>query len=149
MRIYQTDTGVALDLDHLLAVGKVKVEQDGSAFFIATLAFASKLSVGAASHEEAESERQKLIEAWQGTAAPAPRFAQRPAQPPLQVESAGPAPSPIPMPSTGPVFPAEDEVQRLIQAHEAARRGSSAAPIVGGALPKTSLDDADYSSPFI
>lgn len=147
MRIYQTDTGVALDLDHLLAVGKVKEQRDqiDPYFFVLTLAFASKLTISADSAEEAEAEREKLLAAWQGAAVKPVRVVEQTSQP----AAAAPAVQPQITPQMSPAFPAEDEVQQLIRAHEASLRSGGAAAAPGAAQPKSALDRADYSSPFI
>ena len=69
MKIYVTDNGVAVDLEHVLAVGAV-FEDFGYMepyMYILTLAFNSTKIIGYDTEEEAHACRTKFINAWKSS----------------------------------------------------------------------------------
>lgn len=67
MKLYVTDNGTAVDLDHVLAVAEVFEEYNWDRIYgyVLTLAFNSSKRIGYMSMEEAKQCRDKFIKAWQ------------------------------------------------------------------------------------
>lgn len=168
MRVYVTDSGEAVDLDHVLSVSPTEHQSFVTTApfgYLLTLAFNSSRRIGHGTEELAIECRSKLIAAWSSTEV------RRPASP--QSLSAAPATVPQPVSIEEQIYPGaqlhqdvsafseqvpetqsvsammasdDSEVQRLLREHEAAMQGRpSAEP-----PPTSALDNSGgYSSPFL
>ena len=67
MKLYITDDGAAIDLEHVLAVGEVFEDYSyiEPHMYILTLSFGSTKIIGYNTPEEVTQCREKLIAAWQ------------------------------------------------------------------------------------
>lgn len=147
MRFYQTESGTAVDLDHVLAVGPVieDFRSEPPYFYRLTLAFGSSTAICYQSREEADSCRAQLMTLLEGAGARQVRAVQ--AQP-ASVQVPQPAAPVQAQPFVPSPPPQEDEVAALLRQHQQLLATQQAAPVSPAKTPG-GKDNGGYVSSFI
>ena len=143
MRLHILADSTVLDLDNVVMVAPAF----SGAYTVTTL-FGISIQIVATSQELAEADRARLVAAWAGEQVQAPRTqvvsAPRQAQPaaPVTVPVAQPPAAQVPAAPPAPVpLASDDEVARLLAAHEAEIAGMTPPPPV-------QVSEGPYQSSF-